>query len=129
MQIFKKLQYTTIILMLLIILFIPFLALAENKAIETLRNIGSNQGPYENVDETGVAQIVGAVISGALTLIGMIFFIMFCLTCSLRPIALSLPVIRNSTSTLLSLTSELRIGTPMSPLPMNTIRIFSIAIG
>lgn len=62
--------------MLLVVLFMPFLALAENPAIEKLKNVGNVEGPYAEVGETSLSQMIGVIIEAALALIGSIFLIL-----------------------------------------------------
>ncbi|MDO8592854.1 MAG: hypothetical protein Q7R92_03765 [bacterium] len=45
-------------------------------ALDKLQNIGSNNGPYESVDKIGLSNVIGAVVQGALGLIGTIFLIL-----------------------------------------------------
>jgi len=69
----KKIKFILISGLLVVIIF-PAVVLAANSALDKLGEVGAGDaGPYENVSETGVSQIVGAVISGALALIGAIF--------------------------------------------------------
>ena len=69
--------------MLLLLLAWPLFAHASNKAIETLKKFGSVEGPYsDNVEIYGLSQVVGAVIEGALALLGAVFLILIILKCS-----------------------------------------------
>ncbi|MBI4779655.1 hypothetical protein HY797_04380 [Candidatus Falkowbacteria bacterium] len=71
----KTIKYA-LISMLLAVFFTPFLALAENEAIKKLQNVGNVKGPYAEVGETSLSQMIGVIIAAALALIGSIFLIL-----------------------------------------------------
>lgn len=69
-------RYFKIILMvwLVAVVIFPQLALAGNAALDKLGVVGSGSaGPYATATETSLSDIIGAVISGALALLGVIF--------------------------------------------------------
>ncbi len=69
----KKIKYILISGLLAVIIF-PAMTLADNAALDKLGEVGTKNGPYATVaGENSISGIVGAVISGALALIGMIF--------------------------------------------------------
>ena len=54
----------------------PVLVSAEDKAMQVLKDIGSDKGPFQDISaggEFGLTAVIGAVIQGALALIGVIF--------------------------------------------------------
>jgi hypothetical protein len=75
MKKFKTIKYA-LISMLSAVFFTPFLALAENEAIKKLQNVGNVAGPYAEVGETSLSQMIGVIIAAALALIGSIFLIL-----------------------------------------------------
>lgn len=70
-KIFKMSKY--IIIPFLLLLAFPVFIKASNPATDVLQDIGSVKGPYTNLGEYGVPVIIGAVIQGLLSLIGVIF--------------------------------------------------------
>jgi len=60
------------------ILVLPYLVFAEsNNPLDKLQQVGSGaNGPYASTTETGLATIIGTVISAALALLGIIFIIL-----------------------------------------------------
>lgn len=62
---------------MVIVLILPYFALAEgNQALDKLQAVGSTNGPYVGVGWNGVSQIIGAGISAALALIGVVFLVL-----------------------------------------------------
>ncbi len=55
----------------------PAIASASNPAQDTLKEIGSTKGPYQDMPSGyGISQVVGAGIEAALALIGVIFIVL-----------------------------------------------------
>jgi amino acid transporter len=76
-QKFNKVKYI-ILLFLFIITIFPLLAHAEDKALQALQKIGSEQGPYKTITtgDNDLAGIVGIGIQAFLGLLGVIFLVL-----------------------------------------------------
>lgn len=61
------------VLLFLWLLAFPAFVYASNPAMDVLKDIGVEKGPYEDVGETGISIIVGTVIQALLGIIGLIF--------------------------------------------------------
>lgn len=74
---FNRVKQIIILSCLVIVLILPYFALAEgNQALDKLQAVGSTNGPYVGVGWNGVSQIIGAGISAALALIGVVFLVL-----------------------------------------------------
>jgi len=61
---------------LFIVFTFPLLVSAEDPTMGTLKDIGSDKGPYKAVNEFGLSEIIGTVIQMALSLLGVIFLVL-----------------------------------------------------
>jgi len=60
-----------------VMVILPQLVLAENKALEKLETVGSKEGPFADIGgEFAISQIVGVAIQAALALVGTIFLVL-----------------------------------------------------
>lgn len=71
----KNINIKNLILPTFLIAF-PAMAKAANDAINVLEDIGSKEGPYQNVGSTGISIIVGTVIQALLGIIGVVFLVL-----------------------------------------------------
>lgn len=65
-------------LFIIIIIASPLLASAEDPALKTLKEVGSNNGPYQGITSgtNDLAGIVGVVVKAFLGLLGVIFLVL-----------------------------------------------------
>ncbi len=74
-SIFKQI---VILIIFIIILILPYLVFASNPAQDLLEQVGSEResAPYQTVNETSLAEILGTVVSAFLGLLGVIFIVL-----------------------------------------------------
>lgn len=85
----KNFKPVVILFLLTFIMVLPYFVFAQGtKTLDTdpsfnpinmLENVGSTQGPYAAADENSLPRILGLVINGALSLLGIVFIVLMIL--------------------------------------------------
>lgn len=73
----KNLKIVLPCCLMVVVIFTQIASAADNPALKKLQEVGSDNGPYQDVPSGyGLSQVVGAVVQGALALIGVIFLVL-----------------------------------------------------
>ncbi len=75
----KILKQILILVCLIAVLILPYFVFAGNPALDKLEQVAEAKGPYADVTDTTISEIVGTAVSAFLGLLGVIFIILMLL--------------------------------------------------